>query len=209
MRHVPAIRPVFPASICVLVLCLLPWQAQGKDTLALLKEQAAAMTTVNSDFIQETSLPMFKEPLRSRGRFAFAKPDALLWEYLSPVPEGFVLRGSSGFRWQDDKKNRVPFTSGSDPVAAIIARQITAWIIFDMQSITREYRIDQLPEPGMRLQMTPLKKDVAAVINSIIITFTPQGPASTVEITEARGGRTVISFTNTIVNAPLDIGLFE
>ena len=210
MRYFSAIGPVFPAMLFILgLLCLAPLPTQAKDVFAVLKEQAAAMTSVRSDFTQETSLPMFKDPLHSQGRFAFAKPDALLWEYLSPIQEGFVLRGNKGFRWQDDKKNRVPFTSGSDPLAAIIARQITAWIIFDMQSITREYRIDQLPGPVMRLKMTPLKKGVGAVIDSIIIAFTPQGPASTVEITETKGGRTVISFTNTIVNAPLDSGLFD
>jgi outer membrane lipoprotein-sorting protein len=193
----------------ILGLCLTPLSAQAKDAFAVLKEQAAALTSVRSDFTQETSLPMFKLPLLSQGRFAFAKPDTLLWEYLSPVQEGFVLQGNKGFRWQDDKKNRVPFTSGSDPLAAIIARQITAWILFDMQSIEREYRIDQLPGPVMRLKMTPLKKDVGAVIDSITISFTPQGPASRVEITETKGGKTVISFTNTIVNAPLDTGLFD
>jgi hypothetical protein len=78
-----------------------------------------------------------------------------------------------------------------------------------MQNIEREYRIDQLPGQAMRLKMKPLKKDVGAVIDSITITFTPQGPASTVEITETKGGRTVISFTNTIVNAPQDNGLFD
>jgi outer membrane lipoprotein-sorting protein len=195
--------------LCILGLCLAPLPAQAKDAFAALKERAAAMTSVRSDFTQETSLPMFKEPLHSRGRFVFAKPDTLLWEYLSPIQEGFVLRGNTGFRWQDDKKNRTPFTSGSDPLAAIIARQITAWILFDMRSIEREYRIDQLPGPVMRLKMTPLKKDVGAVIDSITIAFTPQGPASRVEITETKGGRTVISFTNTIVNVPLDNGLFD
>ena len=209
MRYFSAIGPAFPAMLCILGLCLAPLPAQAKDALDVLKEQAAAMTSVHSDFTQETSLPMFKLPLRSQGRFVFAKPDALLWEYLSPVQEGFVLRGNKGFRWQDHKKNRVPFTSDSDPLAAIIARQITAWIIFDMQSIEREYRIDELPGPGMRLKMTPLKKEVGAVIDSITIAFTPQGPASTVEITETRGGRTVISFTNTLINAPLDTGLFD
>ena len=209
MRRFPAIGLEFLARFFVFGLCLLPCPAQAEDRLAVLKERAAAMTTVYSDFTQETSIPMFKEPLYSQGRFAFAKPGTLLWEYLSPVQEGFVLRGDGGFRWQDDKNSRVPITPGSDPVAAIISRQLIAWLTFDVRSLTREYRIEQLPDPCMRLKMTPLKKDVGAVIESITIAFTCEGPASAAEIIEVNGGSTVISFSNTIVNAPLDIGLFE
>ena len=209
MRHFSAIGLEFLTLFFVFGLYLLPCPAQAQESLAVLKEQAARMMTVYSDFTQETSIPMFKEPLRSHGRFAFAKPDTLLWECLSPVQEGFVLQGDVGFRWQDDKKSRVSFTPGSDPWATIIARQFIAWITFNVQSITSEYRIDQLPGQSMRLKMTPLKKDVGTVIESITIAFTSEGPASTVEIAEVNGGRTVISFFNTIVNAPLDIGLFE
>ena len=201
-------RPV-PAFVLVLGLCLLPYAAQAKDILAFLQEKTATMTNVQSGFTQETSIPMFREPLRSQGRFAFVKPDTLLWEYLSPLKEGFVLRGDQGFRWQDARENRTPFTPGSDPVAAIIARQLIAWITFDMHSIAAEYRIEQVPGPDMRLQMTPLRKDIAEIIASITITFTPQGPASRVELKETGGGMTVISFTDTLVNAPLEAGIFK
>ena len=203
---------VFGTGVAVFLavfLCLSVAAAQEADILSRIRSKAADLTTVRSDFVQETSIPMFAQPLRSKGRFAFRRPDTLLWEYVEPMREGFVLRGDQGFRWDTDRRNRSPFTPGKDPVATIIARQLIAWITFDLPGIEREYAIESLPGPAIRLKMTPLRDDVRGVIESIVITFTEEGPASLVELTERRGGKTTISFSNSVVNAPLDDSIFE
>lgn len=183
-----------------------PDAVSGLDDL---REKAASMVSVTSDFTQETTIPMFAQPMRSHGRFAFKRPRALRWEFTSPMREGFVLNGDNGFRWEGADGARVPFTPGSDPAAAIIARQLMAWITFDMAAIGKEYRIETIGQSPFKLRMTPLREDVRGVIESIAVTFTPQGPASLVELRETQGGGTVITFHNTVVNGPLDKGEFE
>lgn len=183
--------------------------AWGMEALETLRRRAESLESVRADFVQESSIPLFAQPVLSSGRFVFKRPASLRWEYINPIREGFVLNGDKGFRWDNNSPARKPFSPGKDPLAAIIARQMIAWITYDLESIGREYSIQSLPGPDMRLRMTPLRNDVRGVITAIIITFTPEGPASLVEIREAAGGGTSIRFSNTVVNGPLDGHEFE
>ncbi|MDR1947281.1 MAG: outer membrane lipoprotein carrier protein LolA [Desulfovibrio sp.] len=197
-------------SVVLLVACLLPASsARTADTLEALRVKAEKVLTLSADFVQETSIPMFAQPVRSHGRFVFKRPHSLRWEYTDPVHEGFVLNGDAGFRWDGDSGARKPFAAGSDPMAAVVVGQMIAWISFDLESISREYAVESLPGREIRLQMTPLRDDVKGVIKAVVITFTPEGPASLVEIKEAGGGGTVIRFGKTVVNGPRDGREFE
>lgn len=183
--------------------------AQGEDLLESLRRKSETLHSVSADFVQESSIPLFSQPVRSFGRFVFQRPAKLRWEYVRPIREGFVLNGDKGFRWTNDNPARLSFDPARDPLAGLVARQMIAWITHDLESIGREYAIRTLPGPDLRLQMVPLRDDVRSVIAAIVITFTPEGPASLVEIREAGGGGTTIRFSNTVVNGPLDGHAFE
>ncbi|SBV98244.1 putative Outer membrane lipoprotein carrier protein LolA [uncultured delta proteobacterium] len=209
MRRVPFFPCGLPALALLAVLCAFPAPSFAADALAGLKERTASVMTLRSAFVQETAIPMFAQPMRSQGRFLFKRPDCLRWEFTSPMREGFALKGDTGVRWEDDGAVRTAFTAKSDPVAGVIARQLMAWITFDLASINREYTIETLGETPLVLRMIPLREDVRAVIASITITFSAEGPASLVAIQEARGGRTTIAFSDTVVNGPVDDGEFD
>ena len=203
--------PRLLAMVCALgLLPVCVWAQTGvqNDALRLLEQKTRLLTTVRSDFVQETVIPLFAHPMRSHGRLVFVRPDALRWEYTQPMREGFVLRQGVGFRWDEDK-GRSPFTPGSDPVATLIAGQLPLWIMFDRPGIERAYRIESLSERPVRLRMTPLHEGMSSVIESISITFTAEGAASVVELQERRGGRTVITFSHTVINGPVADGEFE
>ena len=178
-------------------------EAAEMDFLAPLKAQVATVQTIRSDFTQETVIPMFAKPMLTQGRFVFKRPDALVWEFISPMQEGFSLQGGKGFRWDDGRGSRVSFAAGDDPVATAIARQLVAWITFDMDSLSTEYTIEKVSDAPLVLKMTPRKDDVQSVIAAIAVTFGPEGPATLVEIFEAQGGKTSIAFTGTLVNPPV------
>ena len=186
-----------------------PVKAAEPDFLLHLKEQVSTVHTICSDFSQETIIPLFAKPMLTQGRFVFKRPDALVWEYISPMQEGFSLRDGKGFRWEDGRESRVSFTAGDDPVATVIARQLMAWITFDTKSLGAEYIIEKAGDVPLALKMTPRKDDVRSVITAIVVTFSPEGPAKLVEVFEEQGGKTSIAFTNTVVNAPVADGEFE
>ncbi|MDR0339868.1 MAG: outer membrane lipoprotein carrier protein LolA [Desulfovibrio sp.] len=199
------------AGVALLLTASLSRAITPPDLEALdgLRQKAASAQSVQSDFVQETAIPMFAQPISSKGRFVFKRPDGLLWEYTEPMREGFAMRGESGARWAGDKGVRTPFTTASDPLAAIIGRQLVAWIIFDTASIERDFRIAVTGKNPLELTMTPARDDMREIIEAIVIVFTEQGPASRVAVRETRGGTTTISFSNTVVNAPVDDAEFK
>jgi outer membrane lipoprotein-sorting protein len=194
----------FGALTLIVFTLAFPQAIHAENFLADLEQKVAAVTTVRSDFIQETAIPMFAKPMRTYGQFIFKRPNALLWEYVSPLNEGFSLKDGKGYRWEGGRENKIFFTAREDPIAAIIARQLVSWITFDIQDISREYRIERVESEALRLKMTPLHEDMQSVIANITISFNQDGSASLVELAEQGGGKTSITFFETLVNVPVE-----
>ncbi|MDR2124243.1 MAG: outer membrane lipoprotein carrier protein LolA [Desulfovibrio sp.] len=174
-----------------------------------LKKLTASIETLACDFRQTTDIPLFIRPMVSEGVMRFKKPGNLLWEYTKPLRQGFALTDGKGFRWEEDRENRVPFTTTKDPLAGFIARQIPAWIIFDRKWIEEEYAVSVDSDSPLSLTLEPKRRDVRAVLTALNITFSPDGVADTVIIREARGGTTTIRFWNVTLNGPMDMRIFK
>jgi len=201
-------RPLWFAVV-VFLGCLVPAPSRAGDYLADLKERTALISSVQGEFVQETLIPMFASPVKSKGRYVFRRPDSVRWEYTDPMREGVALQGEAGFRWEDNPANRRAFTVRTDPLAGIIARQLVTWITFDAERIGGEYAIEQVAEEPLRLKMTPLRADIRSVIEAITIAFRVDGTASLVEIAERQGGKTSIIFAEPVVNGSVDDREFE
>lgn len=180
-----------------------------RTALETLRTLTAKLETVACDFTQETDIPLFAAPVRSEGVLRFKKPDRLIWEYRSPLREGFVLNGSTGYRWEDDKSKRAVFSAAKDPLAGLIARQMLAWIRFDQEWIRSEYAIRVESSAPLVLTLTPAHAEVRSVLQSLRIAFADSGVAESVTLTETGGGVTTIRFRNVAVNAPLDEREFQ
>ncbi|MDR3175975.1 MAG: outer membrane lipoprotein carrier protein LolA [Desulfovibrio sp.] len=177
--------------------------------LARLKNMTENIRTLSCSFRQSTDIPLFSEPAVSEGRLRFRKPDALAWEYSSPMREGLVLKGGSGFRWEDDKSRRKPFVTGEDPLAGLIAGQMLAWVDFDRARIESRYDIVLESESPLVLTLLPRGQDLRSVLSSLQISFDGQGAARRVILNESRGGRTTLDFSGVILNGPVPDAEFD
>ena len=186
---------------CVSLAGLAPKEDAALDKL---EELTGAVNTLACTFTQTTDIPLFTEPLISEGLLRFQKPDTLVWEYTSPMKEGFVLKRDKGFRWEDDRSRRVAFTTASDPLAGLIARQMLAWISFDRDWIQSEYAVRVENPSPLSLRLEPKRRDVRNVLSSLTITFAADGVARTILLKEAQGGATTILLHDVVLNHPLD-----
>lgn len=199
----------FWAHIFVLLLlcCAMPVQAAGRENaetaLARIRALTESIDSLRCGFTQTTTIPLFAEPVVSTGRLLFKKPDFLAWEYATPIPQGLVLSGGKGFRWEDDRSNRTAFTTDEDPVAGLIAAQMLAWIRFDRQWIESHYRIHSEEGDALSLILTPKAAEMRAVLTSLAISFADDGVARTVTLKEAAGGSTVIRLHDVVRNGPM------
>ncbi len=206
---------VVPHCVLCLLLALslsVPCAAASDSTdnaLNRLNALTASVTSLRCDFTQTTAIPLFADPVVSRGRLLFHKPDALLWEYVFPVAQGLAFSGGKGFRWEDEKSNRVPFTLAEDPVAGLVASQMLAWIRFDRAWIETHYAVRLEREEPLSFTLIPKSAGMRSVLTSLTIRFADDGIARTILLKEASGGSTEIRFHSVAVNGPVDAGEFR
>ncbi|MDR3073556.1 MAG: outer membrane lipoprotein carrier protein LolA [Deltaproteobacteria bacterium] len=194
---------VLPAVFVLSGPGVFPARAAEADVLDFLREKNAALVSLAAEFTQETRIPLFDEPVVSTGRLLFKRPDALRWEYLSPLREGFAMRNGTGTRWRDDERNARPFAVGADPAGGFIARRFLPWLVFDPAAIEKEYAVAvKTPDP-LTLSLVPKSADAAQVLEELVIVFAPEGVARSVTVRERQGGVTEIRFQSLRVNGPV------
>lgn len=175
--------------------------------MARLEREAAGVTTLSSDFVQEKHLAMFEEVMSSKGHFAYARPDRLRWELLEPVATGFVLNGKEGRRWNDRSGRSEPFELQREPMLKVIAEQLLAWTRADFPKLRKEYRITVASETPVVLRLQPLAE--GGPIGHLLITFADDySHVTRVEIFDRDGDFTRLSFVNTLVNPVLPAKTF-
>jgi len=195
------------------LLLLLPFTAGAAESaavdavLARLEREAAKVTTLSSDFVQEKHLAMFAEVMTSKGRFAYARPDRLRWELLEPVATGFVLKGKEGRRWNDRSGRSEAFDLQREPMLKVIAEQLLAWTRADFPKLRQEYRISVVTEAPVVLRLQPLAE--GGPIGHLLIAFAADASHVTrVEIHDRDGDFTRLTFVNTVVNPELPAATF-
>lgn len=178
--------------------------------LRRLEQAASGVSTLASDFVQEKHLGIFKTVVTSRGRFHYRKPDRLRWELREPYVSGFALNGSRGRRWHQRTGRTESFDIRQDLIMKAVSDQIFAWANADFAGLGREYRIRVLSENPVSLRLEPLSAAMAASLDHLRITFSPDGRfVREVEIHEKDGDFTRIRFVDTVVNPPLGPDLFR
>ena len=195
---------------CLLVFllcCVSPARAADagtEDALERIRVRTEAVATLRCAFTQTTAIPLFAEPVVSEGRLLFKKPASLVWEYTAPTAQGLAFSGEKGFRWEEDRNRRTPFTTATDPVAGLVAAQMLAWVRFDRAWIESRYAIRSEDGDGLSFILTPKGDDMRAVLASLSIRFAEDGIARSILLREAGGGSTEIRLRDVVVNGPLD-----
>src|SRR5690242_10169138 len=81
-------------SAAIFCLALLAGVASADPTDALLQKlQRTKFSALDGEFTQSNRMKLFKQELKSRGRFSFRKPRQIRWEYLDPDPSKLELDG--------------------------------------------------------------------------------------------------------------------
>lgn len=202
MRFVPQLAAHFLCFFLTTGICGAA-DPETEKALAALQSHTASVASLRCAFTQTTSIPLFSDPVVSRGVLLFKKPDSLVWEYTEPVSQGLAFSGAKGFRWEEDRARRTPFTTAKDPVAGLIATQVLAWIRFDREWIEAQYAIQVADSDTASFLLTPKSEGMRDIVTSLRIRFADDGVAREIMLQEATGGQTVITLHDVAVNAPV------
>ncbi|WP_424246124.1 outer membrane lipoprotein-sorting protein [Elusimicrobium posterum] len=174
------------------------------QAFALEAESYAKFTqvqTIASDFKMEKHLSIAKQPLASTGKFYFERPGFLRWEYLKPFPSGILLNGEKAYSWRTGKNGKDVKDISSQPFAKILAQQIYVFVSMDLNVLGERYTVTEF-EGGLKLE----PKDISPKqsIKEINLYMNKEKDALTrVDMVEKGGDKTVIYFTNTVLNTPI------
>jgi outer membrane lipoprotein carrier protein len=180
--------------------------------LQRLEESSKTVSTLAGEFSQRNRLRLFKQELRSKGRFFFRRPRQIRWEYTTPDPSTLILDGQ-----------RATLTMpGSTPQVFDLERDATMRAIFDQLLLwlgpgslgqaradyqlsvagTAEQPVLQLvPKPGGPIARAFLRVALRLDGKSLLI--------RAIELTERNGDDKEITFTRLDRNPALPPDAFK
>ena len=204
----PSLRFWRGALVLALVCaCPLAWGDEWEP----LKKATASIETLSADFVQEKHLKILVKPLVSRGRFRFAAPGSVRWEYLEPIRTAtLVHRGRVQrflFSTQEDKFLRD--MSATVEALRVVMEKLTGWMAGRFE---QDDAFEAKLSPGERpkVVLEPKSKEMSRMIERVEIQFSDRpGVVSSVTIVENSDSSTLIRFENVKVNESIDGRLFE
>lgn len=178
-----------------------------KDTVAF-KQKVDKMSketnTIESDFTQVKDLSMLAEKPTSKGHFLFEKENKLRWEYLEPYKQVIVINEEKILVRDENnkvKKFDVNGTKRLKEMNDIMISCMNGTIIKSGKFRAAYFENDKT----YKLELVPLNKMIKKNLNGINMYFDKNvSSVVKIEMLESGEDRTVIEFTNTKNNSPID-----
>ncbi|WP_319776891.1 outer membrane lipoprotein carrier protein LolA [Maridesulfovibrio sp.] len=177
-----------------------------------LQTSSQSISSISSEFSQQSHIALFADNVESKGKFYFTRPDNLRWEYSAPFVSGFLLKGQQGLKWDGTAKEPTEFSTETSPEMAVITEQILAWTTMNIPWLQSLYNIKVTNFSPAVMELTPKSSKARQFLNLIRIFFSPQAThLESIELHEPGGDYTKITFSNVQLNQkiPQDIFLKE
>lgn len=184
-------------AIVVATMLLATAGARGETVAELVRNVDGAKGSISSlsgEFTQRNRVKLFKQEMTSKGRFSFARPRHIKWEYLSPDPSVMTLDG-----------NRATVTTpGAAPQEFDLEHDATMRAIFDQLlvwlgsgSIATASGDYDMEADGATLALTPkASSPVAKAFTRVELRFDPKTwLVRSIRLVEKNGDEKEIGFT--------------
>jgi outer membrane lipoprotein-sorting protein len=214
-------RVRFDAALLILVLCLCWWTAGAEPpadaraaaasadvegALGRLEERMSAVQTLTSGFVQEKRLAVLQQPLVLKGTIYMEKPALFAWHVREPVRYSMVIRDDVVRQWDEDTQRVQRITLSKNPAFKMVLWQMRGWFSGAYKSMLGEYEVRVLNETPVSLEFVPREGSFAeAAIESVTVVFgSDERYIREMHIAEKGGDSTLLSFVDTLLNAPID-----
>ncbi len=180
--------------------------------LVELQRSLAGTTNVQTDFVQEKNLAILQQAVIIKGRLAVTQPDRLAWQVLEPIRYNLVLDGTTLRQWDEATDKVQQMSLAGNPVFGVVATQLRAWFAGHFDALTKDFdvSIDATVSPPA-IAFVPREASFAAkAIRRVTLTFREDRRyLHSILIDERSGDRTLMTFTNTVLNGAVDPTLWE
>lgn len=203
-RMVPYwLRTVGVVSILLTCGLNMSWGFTWED----IRKNAATIHSIHANFIQEKHLKILAKPLISRGSFYFQMPDALRWEYTSPIRSILLLYNGKVNRYIEGRNGLTRDDTAQLQSMQVVLGEISRWL---------NGHFDDNPQfspslvSGNRIILSPKEKSLSQIIARIEIQLSDiPGIFDSVTIYESEDSFTRLTFQHPVLNAQINERRFQ
>ena len=192
-------------------LCADNTTSQLDAILESLQTRMSKVSTVQTDFIQEKNLALFKQKLILKGKIYIQNPGMLSWRVITPMRYTLVITSSSISQWDEDTNQVQSVSLAKNPSFQVAIQQMQSWFSGSYKSMQGDYQINLISTQPLKLEFIPKEKSVAAnFIQRVSVLFQDdQQYIKELDIQEKSGDNTVLKFINAQLNQEIAPGAWE
>ena len=176
---------------------------QSKKMVETINKATAAVKIIQCDFTQVRQSAMLKEKMTSKGKMSFSGRN-LKWEYTEPNKFALTVKEENGqqqvYIQQEGKTKKADGQSGQlfKGIAQIVMGSVTGTALSD----NGDFSVEMYSQGDIWVaKLTPKQAKLKKMFTSIHLYFNEKHNAVTkVEMKEANGDGTVITFANVKLN---------
>jgi outer membrane lipoprotein-sorting protein len=205
----------FTLSILALLLTVSAESARGGDpldgVLRRLEKAMGGLSSVDTAFVQEKEMAVFKTKLKITGHVYLVKPDKFAWHVETPMRLRMVMVGDRMAQWDAESGEVQRVNLGKHPAFQAAANQMRGWLDGDYRKLLDEYGVRIAGGDPLTLEFTPLESSgVGEYLQRVSVTFRDDEKyIQSIRIVESNGDSTLLRFTDTVLNGRVPDGAWE
>ena len=194
--------------LLLLMLMAVPVAVRADD-FEQLRKDSARIATLSADFVQKKSMKILSKPLVSEGKFFYAAPSSIRWEYQKPL-RSVIISGqgttrhyiASGGKMIEDK-------TGGAQAMKIVFDEVAGWMSGKFNS-NSSFTATLKEGPVTQITLKPVSKSMAGMIEKIEITISRKDRSvQSVRIVESANAETRIDFQHIAINKGIHPSVFQ
>jgi outer membrane lipoprotein carrier protein len=174
-----------------------------------IQQAAAAMKTMQCDFVQTKHLKLLNDQMVSHGRMHYRQADQLRWEYTSPYTYTFILNKDKVLLKNERRSDVIDVAQNRvfREIARLMMNSIVGNSLADDKNFTTTIAAGNNEWVAT---LVSKKKDLKQMFQRIVLHIERQKKCvTTVELYEKNGDHTVILLKNIRINEPVSAQLFK
>ncbi len=199
--------------IILSLLCLLVLSVSAQDTHDLqikkrIQQAAAAIQTIQCDFIQTKQLKMLNDQLVSKGKLYYQKSDKLRWEYVSPYAYTFILNGHQVLLKRSNRSDVMD--AGKNKVFKEIAQIMMSSVTGSALTDNKRFKVSMAEQDGEYVAtLWPQQKTMKQTFQKMVLHMPKQqAMVTSITLTEKNGDQTIINLKNIRLNETIGANQF-
>ena len=206
MIRVASMKKTWP--VLLILLMLLPASVRADD-FEQLRRDSARISTISADFVQKKFMKILARPLISEGKFYYAAPDSIRWEYSKPIKSVVISGKGNTKRYIAAGGKMIEDKTGGAQAMKIVLDEVAGWMSGKFDS-NPSFTATLKEGSSTQITLTPVGKSMTGMIEKIEITVSRKDAAvKSVRIVESVTAETRIDFQQVVINKGIHPSVFQ